>query len=131
MPAGEVAASRAFYDRAPAGSLLMLAAPAFPSRSGARYARMADTGYDANLRCIPISAGMLGASDIPRIIWVMRWYSRSDFLVFFSTADRYATASGLLPAGSLSSLEAAVRNSPRFRLWFNASDARIYEVVKP
>jgi hypothetical protein len=74
---------------------------------------------------------MLGAQDIPRVIEIMRWYSHNDFLVFFSTADLYATTSGLLPAGSLSSLEAAVRKSPRFRLWFSAPDARIYQVVTP
>jgi hypothetical protein len=131
VPAGEVAASRAFYERAPTGSLLMLTAPGFPSRSDARYAKMANSSYDANLTMYPDFRGRrLGAQDLPRIITIMGWYSRSGFLVFFSTADRYATTSGLLPAGSLVSLEQAVRSSPRFHLWFRASDARIYQVVK-
>ena len=130
VPAGEVAASRAFDERAAAGSVLMLAAPGFPSRSGARYAHMANSSYDANLTMYSDFRGrMLGAQDIPRVIEIMRWYSHSDFLVFFSTADLYATTSGLLPADSLASLEAAVRKSPRFRLWFSAPDARIYQVV--
>jgi hypothetical protein len=131
VPAGEVAASRAFYQRAPAGSLLMLTAPAFPSRSDAGYAKMANSSYDANLTMYPDFRGRhLGAPDLPRIITIMGWYSRSDFLVFFSTADRYATTSGLLPAGTLVALEQAVRVSPRFHLWFRAPDARIYHLVK-
>jgi hypothetical protein len=61
----------------------------------------------------------------------MRLHPGSNLLVFGSTEDRYAVASGLLPPGSLASLERAVAHSSQFRLWYHNREAAIYQLVKP
>ena len=130
IPPGEVAASHYFYSHAPAGSVLTLAGPDFPTRLQPSYARMADPEEDVNLMLYPALRGhRLGAADIQKVVDFMQLYSRSDFLVFAATETRYSVATGLTPAGSLPSLERAVARSSRFRLWYRAPDARIYHLV--
>jgi hypothetical protein len=132
MPPGEVAASEYFYAHAPAGSVLTLAAPDFPTRIDPRYLAMADPEEDVNLTLYPaLRDRQLGAADIQKAVDFMNLYSHSGYLVFASSEYRYATATSLLPAGSLASLQRAVAHSSRFRLWYHNRDASIYQLVKP
>jgi hypothetical protein len=61
----------------------------------------------------------------------MDLYSHRNFLVFASSVTRYSVATRLALPGSLQSLERAVARSSRFRLWYRAPDARIYQLVGP
>jgi hypothetical protein len=131
---GEVAASQYFYAHAPAGSVLVTGAPNFPLRSGARYALMPGSQNDAapsllsdaDLRYRP-----LGARDIPAVISLLRSYGRRSFLVFSNGQQRYASAYGLAPPGSLARLEHAVADAPQFALWHADPGARIYTLLPP
>jgi hypothetical protein len=128
----EVTAAHVFYAHAPAGSVLTLAAPNFPTRLQPRYAAMADPGEDVNLMLYPrLRSHFLGAADIPSVVNFMHLYSHSDFLVFAAAETRYAVATHLALRGSLESLQRAVGESSRFRLWYHASDVSIYQLVGP
>jgi hypothetical protein len=132
MPPGEVTAAQYFYAHAPAGSSLTLAAPDFPTRVEPRYAAMADPDEDVNLMLDPaLRDRQLGAADIQKAVDFMNLYSHSGYLVFASSEYRYAAATSLLPAGSLASLQRAVAQSGRFRLWYRTRDASIYQLVNP
>ncbi|HEX6391442.1 MAG TPA: hypothetical protein VFZ89_18405 [Solirubrobacteraceae bacterium] len=129
---GEVAASKAFYADAPKGSVLMLAGPGFPLRVGARYDQFAGPMGDADPNLLTgdrLRARPLGVADLPIVIGKMRKYSRSGFLAFSVTMERWAQTFGLTPPGALASLERAVAASPQFVLWRATETARIYRLL--
>lgn len=132
IPPGEVSASDYFFARAPAGSVLMLIAPDFPTRAGARYGVMrgpsADDGPNV-LGVVSFQDRQLGRADVPHVISEIHQYSRSGFLVFSTTGYRYAELHAWTPPGAVAHLEAAVAASPQFRLWYRNRDARIYRLV--
>jgi hypothetical protein len=129
---GEVAASEYYYSHAPVGSVLLNAATGFPSRSGARYPLMRGPEGDSTPNVIQnqeFRHRPLGAADIPAVIQVMHNYANRGFMVFSSSQDRYTDTYRLAPPNALRSLEAAIAASPRFRLWYRNSDARIYRLI--
>jgi hypothetical protein len=124
---GEVAASEYFYAHAPAGSVLILLAPDYPTRSGPRYSLM--RGDWPNIAgTSTFEDRPLGPAQIPAVIALIYQYSHSGYVVFSTTGYKYAAVHGLTLPGALESLERAVAASPRFRLWYATSDARIYEL---
>jgi hypothetical protein len=132
IPAGEVSASEYYFAHAPAGSVLMLAAPDFPTRAGARYAVMRGPAADdgPNVLGVPSFQGrQLGPADVTHVIAEIHQYSRSGFLVFATSGYRYAELHDWTPPGAMQRLEGAVAASPRFRLWYRNADARIYRLV--
>jgi hypothetical protein len=132
IPKSEVQASEYFYDHAPAGSVLMLSSPDFPTWVGARYSLMRGPLADDRPSLVGVSAfegRPLGPRQIPAVIAAIRQYSRKGFLVFSTTQDRYTALQELTPRGALESLERAVAASSHFRLWYATSDARIYELI--
>lgn len=132
MPVGEVQASNWFYAHAPAGSVLMLAAPDFPARYGPRYKLVKGPQSDDDpnlLRTNLFRHRALGPSDLVDVIAAIDAYSPRGYLVFSTTGTVYARIFRLTPPGALQSLERAVAHSRRFRLYYRNADARIYEVI--
>jgi hypothetical protein len=128
MPAGEVRASEYFYAHAPAGSVLMLSAPDYPTRPGPRYGVM--RGDWPNIAATStFEHRPLGPAQIPAVIALIHQFSRSGYIVFSTTGSRYAAVHDLTPPGALENLEGAIAASPHFRLWYATSDARIYELI--
>jgi len=132
IPKGQIEASEYFYDHATEGSVLLLSGPNFPVRYGATYRYYAgpQSDFDPNLlRVNRFRYRELGDNDIPDVISLIHQYARSGYMVFSSSQFEYAKIFQLTPPGALNELEAAIRRSPRFRLWFQNRDARIYELV--
>ncbi len=130
---GEVAASEYLYAHAPAGSALVLAGPNFPKRYGPRYSLLAGPHDDDEpnlLRGSQFRGRPLGARDVGAVVAYMRSYSDRGYLVFSASGLEFARVFRLTPPGALEKLEAAIRRSPRFRLWYANRDTRIYELVR-
>lgn len=128
FPRAEVAASAYFYAHAPSGSILVLAAPDFPTNVGARYP-LIDDSKPALLTTRRFGHRALGPQDVPAVSAAILRNGTSDFLVFATTEYRAAEWSELAPPLALESLEGAVAASPYFRLWYVNRDTRIYELV--
>ena len=128
FPPGEVAASAYFYSHAPSGSVLVLAAPDFPTSDGARYPVIDAAGTSLVSRP-EFEHRDLGPADVPAVGAAILRTGTSDFLVFSVTEARSAQWAELAPPHALQNLEGAVAVSPYFRLWYANRDARIYELV--
>lgn len=128
FPAGEVAASAYFYAHAPSGSILVLAAPDFPTNVGARYTQI-DDSKPALLTTRRFGHRRLGPGDVPAAGARIFRSGTSDFLVFATSEYRAAQWGELTPPLALQSFEGAVAASPYFRLWYVNRDTRIYELV--
>jgi hypothetical protein len=128
FPADEVTASAYLYAHAPSGSVVVLAAPDFPTNVGARYS-LIDDSKSPLLTTSRFGHRELGPADVPAVGSAILRSETSDFLVFSTTEYRAARWAGLAPPGALQRLEAAVAASPYFRLWYANRDTRIYELV--
>ena len=132
IPKGQIEASEYFYDHATQGSVLLLSGPNFPVRYGATYRYFAgpQSDFDPNLlRVDRFRYRDLGDKDIPDVISLIHQYARTGYMVFSRSQFEYARIFQLTSPGALNNLEAAVRRSPRFRIWYQNGDARIYELV--
>jgi hypothetical protein len=133
IPTGEVVASEYYYAHAPAGSVLMQASyDEFPSRLGVSYAVMAGPQQENEPNLLGMRAFRnrpLGSADIPAVIAAIHQYAREGFLVFTTSGYHAEELFSLAPPGAVRSLERAVAESGRFRLWYATGDARIYELV--
>jgi len=132
IPPGEVAASEYFYSHAPAGSVLVQAAPDFPARIGARYALMRGPQQEdqPNLVSLPsFQDQALGPADLSTVTAVIHQFSQRGFVVFATSEYRFTELHEITQPGALASLERAVAVSGLFRLWYSNSDTRIYELA--
>jgi hypothetical protein len=127
----DVAAATWFERHAPTDSVFVGVTANFPRRLTARYAAVYDPAYLGTLPLTDDAAyrsHRLGAADLPRIEKTLRGYGASHtFLTLTGSQKRYARLYGLLPAGSLQSLESALRTSPDFRLVYQRGSASIFE----
>ena len=132
MPLGQVQASQYFYDHADEGSVLLLSGPNFPVRYGSNYRFFAgpQSDFDPNLlRVNRFRYRDLGASDIPDVVSLIHQYAPTGYMVFSTSQFEYAKVFQLTAPNALNHLEAAIRRSPYFRLWFQNGDARIYALT--
>lgn len=132
MPLSELQASDKLYGEGRAGSVVMLSGPNFPIRYGPRYRlfRGPQSDDDPNLlRTEYFRNRPLGDADVQDVINVMKSYSPRGYLVFSSTQETYARIFQLTPPGQMQSLERAIARSPRFTMWLQNADTRIYELV--
>ncbi|MGK2878247.1 MAG: hypothetical protein ACSLFF_06690 [Solirubrobacterales bacterium] len=129
----DVSASRYFSTHAPPGSVLMLSAPNFPTRVDPRYAEMASSpsgNGPALLNEPEFTNHMLSDVDIASTAKLIDGYTEtSGFLAFSDSQFDDARINMRTPPGSLEALEAAVKASPKFSLWYSNSEARIYRVT--
>jgi hypothetical protein len=134
VSAPEVSAGEWFYDHAPPGSVLVLAAPGFPYRLGANYPAFRGPEGDANpnLMTEPVFQGRpLGAPQVPYIVDRIREYSAHGYIAFTRDETTFAEVFRITPPGALGQLEAAVAHSRQFRLSYANRDAQIFELVTP
>ncbi|MDX6715105.1 MAG: hypothetical protein QOH30_1663 [Baekduia sp.] len=132
IPKGQIEASEYFYDHAARGTVLLLSGPNFPVRYGPTYRYFAgpQSDFDPNLlRVNRFRYRELGPADIPDVISLIHQYAPTGYMVFSTSQSEYAKVFQLTPPGALANLEAAVRRSPLFRIWYQNSDARIYQLV--
>jgi hypothetical protein len=130
----EVSASEWFYYHARPGSVLVLAAPGFPYRYGGTYSEFRGPEGDANPNLLTealFQGRPLGVADIPRVIARIKEYAPHGYLVFDNDETAFAEVFRITPPGGLGHLEAAVAGSPDFRLWYQNSNVRIYELTEP
>ena len=132
----EVAASEFFYAHAKPGSVLMLATYYFPMRGAHNYDNfIVTTQGDPTLTGFPrFQKRMLTAQDLPALEYTIARYegrARAGYIVISSGMKVDSQVFGVLPAGSLNSLDAALAASPRWRTFYRNQDAVIYELVKP
>jgi hypothetical protein len=128
---GEVTASEYFYSHAPSGSVLLLSAPDFPTKSGPRYSLMAGSQAEDGLNIAGTGTFQdrpLGPAQVPAVVSLIHQYSRKGYVAFSTTEYKYANIKELTPPGQLESLERAVAASGLFRLWYSSPDTRIYEL---
>jgi hypothetical protein len=128
FPSDEVAASAYLYSHAPSGSVLVLAAPDFPTNVNFRYP-LIDDSKPPLVTTPQFGHRELGSADVPAVASAILRNGTSDFLVFATSESRAARWAELAPAGALQRLEGAVASSPDFRLWYRNPDVRIYELV--
>ena len=129
----DVAAAMWFERHAPTDSVLVGATTNFPLRLSARYAAVYDPDYPGppSLTEHAVYRHRLGAADPPRIEKALRGYGAPHtFLTLMASQGRYARLYGLLRAGSLQSLDGAVRASPDFRLVYRRGSSTIF-VYRP
>jgi hypothetical protein len=127
----EVAAGEYFYDHAPSGSVLLLAAPDFPTKVGPRYTLMKGTQAEDGLNIAATRSfedRPLGRAQVPAVISLLRQYSPRGYVAFSTTQYRFAAIKELTAPGALGNLERAIASSTHFHLWYVNRDTRIYEL---
>lgn len=131
----DVDAASYFYEHAPEGSILVLAAPNFPTRNSPRYDRflMWDAASDPNLMSEPALYGrMLDRSVLPRIessIGAQVGEGRSAYLVIGEGQRAYSDTYRLLPEGSLDALDDALESSRRWSTFYRSGRTVIYKLA--
>jgi GT2 family glycosyltransferase len=127
----DVAAATWFERHAPTDSVLVGVTTNFPDRVSARYAAVYDPAYPGAPSLTDHAAyrrRKLGVADLPRIERTLRGYGAPHtFLTLGSSQERYARLYGLLPDGSLQSLDRALRASPSFHLVYRRGPSSIFE----
>ncbi len=113
----------------------MLLTPNFPARLTARY-------DEVNARWGPapealtekpnLDGRLLGSASIPAIVTFMQdTYAKHSYLVLSPSEQRYGQLYGLLPAGTLASLDSALKASADFQQVYRREGAVIYSYIGP
>lgn len=131
MPPDEVTASAYLYAHGQPGSLIIEAAPDFPTRYGGTYDRFFPADTDTTLLDNNTFRNRsLGPADVPAVITTLRSYQRNSYLIFATTETVTAEVLGLTPRGAIPALEHAVATSPQFTLWYSSPNTRIYQLTR-
>jgi glycosyltransferase involved in cell wall biosynthesis len=130
VDAHDVAAARWFERHAPSGSLRVGVTTNFPSRLTARYAAVYDPSYSAAVALTErarFRGHTLGIADLPAIERTLQSYGAPHTYVTLGVSqERHARLYGLLPAGSVQSLDRALQTSPSFSLVYRQGSAAIF-----
>jgi hypothetical protein len=132
VTADDVAAATWFERHAPPDSLLVGVTPSFPRRLTADYARVHDRAHPGTPSLTEggdgLPPGRPGPADLPYVERILRGYDgRRTFLILTPSQQRFGRLYGILPEGSLQSLERALLASPSFRLVFRRERSSIFE----
>ncbi|HEY6757871.1 MAG TPA: hypothetical protein VI318_00195 [Baekduia sp.] len=126
----DVASATWFERHAPSGSVLAGVIGSFPNRLTARYAAVYDPAYPGAPDItdhVTYGRGRFSAADLPRIEDTLRSYgARHTFVTLGAGQEQYARLYGLLPDGSLQSLERVLRASPSFHLVYRRGPSSIF-----
>jgi hypothetical protein len=127
---GDVQAALWYEKNAPAGSALVLLTPNFPARLTARYDEVNarwGPAPDALTEKSSLDDKLLGSASIPAIVQFMQdTYAKHSYLVLSPSEQRYGQLYGLLPAGTLASLDSALKASTDFQQVYSRDGAVIY-----
>lgn len=132
MPRSEVVASDFLYANGQAGSIVVLSAANFPLRLGERYPLFRGPRNDADpvlTRGPALRNRPLGAADVPTVVKAIERYGPKGYVVFSDSQEEYAKVFGVTDPSNLRSLEAAMLQSGRFRVFYENDTTRIYELV--
>ena len=133
MPPAEVRASSYFYRHAEPGSVL-LSSPYFPTRLAANYDEFVinENDTDPSFLDARLWGRTLGVDDLPMLADKIRSYGVPTGYVALSTSQSdAATLYGILPEGSLASLEEAMLDSSDWRVFYRNSDTVIFQLIQP
>jgi hypothetical protein len=121
----EVAAVQELYQMAPPGSLLLAGAENLPWKSE-RY----EAYTYRNLKNLTADSSAVDAQAAAELVLDEMKAHRKKGAYFIVTRSQrnYVNALGILPPGSLDTVESALRASPDVRLAYANADARIYTI---
>jgi hypothetical protein len=126
MTRNDVAASRWYFDHAPAGASLTFIAPNFPDRLNARYAAHLDAP-PALVEAPGYRPHLLGPADVRSLETLLdRNHAPARFVALTGSGERYARFYGLAPQGSFARMGRALMASPNFRLVYRGRNALIF-----
>jgi hypothetical protein len=137
IPSADVQAATWYELHAPAGSLRIDLAPNAPDRLTARYPLVSLADPPTLLTLREFTGHRLGARDLPHLEAYIRRHEpyanrRGDhpvYVVLTQGQENYGRLNGLIPAGSVAGLTAALKRSPDFRLVFSRPTAWIFHYV--
>jgi hypothetical protein len=132
---GSVAAMERFYAEAPSGSVLGVVAANAPVKVGGRYDQFMVGSTPKPLSTIgEFQHRWLGPSDVARLSDMYEQNARETpgnvYLFLSSDQAVYTEVLGLLPKGSLDSLDRALGESPRWEVFLRNADAVIWRFVR-
>ena len=130
----ELAAEQYFYQHAKTGSVLVLGAPNYPERSSGTYDRFVVTSGANDPKLAPNTYflhRMLGVDDLPALEDEVHAYAAHGYFAITTGMKIYCHVYGLLPDGSLDSLDRALAASNRWKVFYRNQDAVIYELIAP
>jgi hypothetical protein len=136
MPPAEVRASAYFYAHAEPGSVL-LGTPNFPTRPASNYNEfiMNPNSTDPTFLDRRLWGRVLGVADLPILANKMQAYedegATAGYLVLSTSQANAATWFGVLPQGSIQSLEQALLNSRDWTVFYRDPDTIIFEFAQP
>lgn len=130
----EVAAVRQLYAQGEPGASIVLATPNFPGRLAANYGefnRSVPVGDPDLVTYAGLRDAVLDVRYLPAVESFAGSFSgQTTYLVVSDGMRRYASYFGALPEGSLDALDQALRDSPRWTVWYENSDVTIYELSR-
>jgi hypothetical protein len=128
----DVRAATWWERHAPAGSLLVYAAPNFPNRLTERYGSMVipAASYSPNLTDEPAFRGRMPLkSDLVNLrAYMSKLPAKHVYLVLSPSEQNAARLIGALPDGALKTLDRLLSTYPAFRLVYRRGQASIYEL---
>jgi hypothetical protein len=131
VPASDIAAARYFYANAQPHSSLVLVAPAFPTKLAANYGSFNEgrTAVDITLIGDPSFLGRLNGSRLPEVEnYIRNLGTRVNYLVVNAQTTAYTDYFGVLPQGSVRSLQDAIEASPNWTTFYRRPGVTIYEL---
>lgn len=133
MPTEEITASTYFLDHAPVNSTLVLAADNFPSRGNGRYIlhNPVQLPNDPSLDSLPMyeGPGLKNISSKNLALDVAGLVHGSAFLVFAPTMNPLVKYFGTYTPGTLPTVEARLKTSPYWKVWYDKGGTVIFEAV--
>jgi hypothetical protein len=137
VPSDDVDAAAWYELHAPPGSLRINLAPSAPDRLTARYPLVSLADPPSLLTLRQFTGHRLGAHDLPHLEAFIRTVEpyangRGDhpvYVVLTRRQENYGRLNGLIPAGSVSSLTAALERTRDFRLVYSRPTAWVFRYV--
>ncbi|WP_250037312.1 hypothetical protein [Paractinoplanes maris] len=130
--ATDIEAAQYFYANAEPGSGLVLVAPNFPSKLEANYGdfNKGHVSVDISLIGDPLFTGNLNGSRLPDIETYIRDMDYpTNYLVVSDAMDDYADYFGTADDNAMQSLDAALRGSANWQVFYQGPGVAIFKLV--
>lgn len=132
VPNSEIMAAEHLYATAPPGSVVLLAAPNFPTRLNGNYDSFnrGTTGRDPSLLDQPrFHNARFGQDSIPAVTeWAEGFNGTSRYLIVSKQMKTSTHYFGLLPSGSLEGLSRGLRASPHWVVFYHEGGTTIFQL---